>query len=96
MLKKVGAVFLFALFAGCLVTAAVAGTRASSPKRSSEDSVQSKHGENEQISAKQPLAVLPSAIYRFDPVVEGQEVAHVFIVQNKGSAPLKIERVKTD
>jgi hypothetical protein len=45
---------------------------------------------------EQPLAVLPAAVYRFDPVVEGQEVAHAFVVQNKGSAPLEIHRVKTD
>jgi hypothetical protein len=28
--------------------------------------------------------------------VEGREVAHAFTVQNKGSAPLEIHRVKTD
>lgn len=65
-------------------------------KRGIEDAVHGGRVEILRISLKQPLAVLPAAVYKFDPVVEGQEVAHAFIVQNKGSAPLKIHRVKTD
>ena len=49
-----------------------------------------------QISLKQPLAVVAAPTHQFEPVAEGQEVAHAFIVQNKGSAPLEIKRVKTD
>jgi hypothetical protein len=61
-----------------------------------EDAMHAERVEIVQISLKQPLAVLPAPVYQFDLVVEGQEVVHAFIVQNKGSAPLKIQRVKTD
>jgi len=43
-----------------------------------------------------PSAYLPASRYEFPPVVEGQEVTHDFVVQNKGSGILKIHRVKTD
>ena len=49
-----------------------------------------------QISLKLPLAFLPSLRYEFKPVMEGREVIHDFVVQNKGSAPLEIQKVKTD
>lgn len=65
-------------------------------KKNAEDAMHAERVEILQISLKQPLAVLPAPVYKFDSVVEGQDVTHAFIVQNKGSAPLKIERVKTD
>jgi hypothetical protein len=42
----------------------------------------------------QPVIVSES-LYKFDPVLEGTEITHDFIVQNKGTAPLKIETVRT-
>jgi hypothetical protein len=42
-----------------------------------------------------PLAHFPELIYSFQPVVEGVEVSHEFIVQNKGLADLEIQNVKT-
>ncbi len=42
-----------------------------------------------------PVAVLPQTVYEFPPVLEGQEVIHDFVIQNKGTAVLKVERVKT-
>jgi hypothetical protein len=57
------------------------------------------HGERVeilQVSLKQPSVYLPAARYQFAPVVEGREVTHDFVVQNKGSAPLEIQKVKTD
>ncbi|MBT9437775.1 MAG: hypothetical protein GAS50_01135, partial [Desulfobacterales bacterium] len=42
-----------------------------------------------------PSAYLPVDNYEFDPVVEGAEIDHQFIIQNKGTAPLNIEKVKT-
>lgn len=44
---------------------------------------------------KRPLAVIPEQTYEFVPVVEGSLVTHDFIIQNKGTAPLVIEKVKT-
>jgi hypothetical protein len=42
-----------------------------------------------------PVAFFPQTLYEFSPVLDGAKVVHEFVVQNKGSAPLKIERVKT-
>ena len=42
-----------------------------------------------------PLAVIPIDRYDFEPVPEGNEVIHDYIVLNKGTAPLAIEKVKT-
>lgn len=49
-----------------------------------------------QVSLKLPLAHLPKQRHEFTPVMEGKEVVHDFILQNKGSAPLEIQKVKTD
>ncbi len=42
-----------------------------------------------------PLAVALEPIFQFKPVVDGQEVVHDFIIQNRGTAELEIERVQT-
>lgn len=42
-----------------------------------------------------PLAVIPEPIYESPTVVEGQDVIHDFVIQNQGTAVLKVERVKT-
>ncbi|MDX1708765.1 MAG: OmpA family protein [Desulfobacterales bacterium] len=49
-----------------------------------------------QVPLKRPMAHLPALRYEFAPVMEGQEVIHDFVVQNRGSAPLEIQKVKTD
>ena len=49
-----------------------------------------------QVSLKIPIAHLPAFRYQFEPVLEGRQVTHDFVVQNKGSAPLEIQKVKTD
>jgi len=49
-----------------------------------------------QVSLNRPSAYLPADRYEFAPVMEGKEVVHDFVVQNKGSAPLEIQKVKTD
>ena len=42
-----------------------------------------------------PSAWLPVNNYEFEPVVEGTAINHSFIIQNKGTAPLNIEQVRT-
>lgn len=42
-----------------------------------------------------PSAYLPVNNYEFDRVIEGDEINHQFIIQNKGTANLNIEKVKT-
>ena len=43
----------------------------------------------------EPAAFFPQTLYEFSPVLDGAKVVHEFVVQNKGSATLNIERVKT-
>ena len=42
-----------------------------------------------------PVAFYPETLHEFSSVLDGSEVVHDFIVQNKGMATLQIERVKT-
>ena len=42
-----------------------------------------------------PSAFFPTTSYEFSPVLDGSKVVHEFVLQNKGNAPLKVERVKT-
>jgi len=42
-----------------------------------------------------PNAYLPAYRYEFTPVLEGTEVLHAFVIQNKGNAPLKIIKDET-
>lgn len=48
------------------------------------------------VSLKLPIIHLPVQRYEFEPILEGHQVTHDFVVQNKGSAPLEIQKVKTD
>ena len=42
-----------------------------------------------------PLAFMPHVRYDFPLVLEGKDVHHDFIIQNKGSADLDIKEVRT-
>lgn len=42
-----------------------------------------------------PEAVAVEPVFEFKPVLDGEEVVHDYMIQNKGSAELKIERVQT-
>ena len=42
-----------------------------------------------------PSVFIPESRYTFPTVLDGTEVTHDFIIQNKGEAPLVIEKVKT-
>lgn len=42
-----------------------------------------------------PSVFVPESQYTFPPVLDGTEVTHDFVLQNKGDAPLKIEKVRT-
>ena len=43
----------------------------------------------------EPSAFFPQTLYEFSAVLDGAEVVHEFVIQNKGAAPLKIEKVST-
>ncbi len=42
-----------------------------------------------------PKAYLPESVFEFQPVVEGTEVIHDFVLHNKGDEPLEIVNVKS-
>ena len=42
-----------------------------------------------------PKIHVPETAFQFNSVVSGQDVIHDYILQNRGTAPLKISRVKT-
>jgi len=42
-----------------------------------------------------PSAFVPTSKFEFEPVIEGAEVVHDFIIQNKGTEVLNIDKVKT-
>jgi hypothetical protein len=42
-----------------------------------------------------PSAFFPEATYEFTPVLDGSKVVHEFVIQNKGTAALTVEKVKT-
>jgi hypothetical protein len=47
------------------------------------------------VSLAEPVAVAPEPSHTFPTVVEGAEVVHGFVIQNKGSETLEIQKVKT-
>ncbi len=52
-------------------------------------------GESNQSTASEPTpsAFLPVTKWEFNPVVEGEDVVHDFVIQNKGDAPLNISKI---
>jgi len=42
-----------------------------------------------------PAVVIPKTSFEFPLTVEGINITHNFSVQNKGSAPLEIQKIKT-
>jgi hypothetical protein len=71
-------------------------SRSAAQNDTSKDRSLNRRIEIVKIFLKLPLAYLPAARYEFTSIVEGQEVSHDFVIQNKGAAPLEVQRVKTD
>lgn len=46
-------------------------------------------------AAEKPGAVLPELKYEFNPVVDGTQITHDFVIKNTGNGPLAVNRVKT-
>ena len=44
---------------------------------------------------KGPQAYLPETVFEFKPVVEGTEIVHKFILQNRGDAVLEILKIES-
>jgi hypothetical protein len=71
-------------------------SRSAAQNDTSKDPSQNRRVEIVRILLKLPSAYLPAARYEFPPVVEGQKVSHNFVIQNKGTVPLEVQRVRTD
>jgi len=50
-------------------------------------------GENTSIAS--PAVFVPEPFYEFDPVAEGSEVRHDYVIRNNGKDTLEIQKVKT-
>lgn len=44
---------------------------------------------------KLPVSFYPETVFTFDPILEGIDVTHDFIVKNKGEGKLKIQKVNS-
>ncbi|MBF0118897.1 MAG: hypothetical protein HQK79_08675 [Desulfobacterales bacterium] len=53
------------------------------------------YADNQPEQAKGPVAVFPEKNFTFQGIPEGVEVVHDFVIQNKGTDVLNIEKVKT-
>ena len=65
-----------------------------------DQSADAEHVQNQRIEIVKimnsfPMAVLPVKHYKFEPVVDGVQVRYDFVVQNNGTAPLHINKVRT-
>ena len=47
-----------------------------------------------QQTRQTPSAFIPNSRYAFSPVLDGTEITHGFVIQNKGDAILEIEKVR--
>jgi hypothetical protein len=48
-----------------------------------------------EANAKAPIIFFPETSFQFDPVMDGTQVSHTFVVKNQGDGPLNINKVKT-
>ena len=49
----------------------------------------------EENTLQAPFAFVPELLHEFAPVLDGVQILNDFIIQNKGTAPLNIEKVKS-
>jgi len=47
------------------------------------------------VAGPRPVTDIPRVSHEFEPVVDGTQITHDFIVRNTGDAPLSIHQVKT-
>jgi hypothetical protein len=53
-------------------------------------------GESAPAKADPPKALWSQTTYEFAPLMEGTDIQHDFIVENKGQGPLTISKVQPD
>jgi hypothetical protein len=60
-----------------------------------ETKIEADANANASTSAEAATAFFPTTIWEFEPVVDGKQIVHDFLIQNKGTALLQVEKVKT-
>jgi hypothetical protein len=48
-----------------------------------------------QVDNKYPAAVVVDPVFKAQPVIEGNDIVHTFVIKNTGRETLNISRVKT-
>jgi hypothetical protein len=51
---------------------------------------------SQDITGAAPQSFYPQTRYEFEPVMEGTQVKHDFMIENRGNAPLIIQNVRSD
>ena len=46
-------------------------------------------------TAEKPVVLIPELKFEFDPVVDGTQISHDFMIKNTGKGALDIKQVKT-
>lgn len=54
-----------------------------------------KNVDSSQGPDKAPTIFVKDTAYKFDTVLDGEKVFHTFVIENRGGAPLKIEKIKS-
>ena len=49
----------------------------------------------EDATQELPVVFLPESSYEFEPTLSGSKILHDFVIQNRGTVPLEIKRVKS-
>ena len=80
---------------GRLVVQGYGETRPLSDNTTPEGRARNRRVDLSKVLSQTPQAVVPESHFEFESVVEGREVVHAFQIQNRGQAPLVIEKVKT-
>jgi len=60
-----------------------------------KDVVKQESSEQKQNGAKAPSMFFPAPHFEFDQMVDGTELTHDFIIMNKGTDTLQVQKVKT-
>ena len=76
-------IIIMVLSVGCVLAAMPSTSDQSKPSEETKPSVA-------------PKAIFPQLQYQFEPLFEGDDIKHDFIIENHGQAPLVIKKVDTD
>lgn len=102
-MNRISKVCLSALiFYICLVSLCFSAARAEAEKVGTRTSTEQKKevpeekiAENGKGGVKAPSVFFPAPQFQFDKMVEGEELLHDFVIMNRGSETLQVQKVRT-